>query len=284
MYFFYFNESDSRDLSISTAEKPKDHLYILLAVGMYESRRRPFETAISDLKIELADYLRRDGKGHFELANYEVKSNLGAHDDRAREAEPVSSRALHQDDMTRLTDTYFHQVDDRNTVIISSVIGKRYLHDHITHETLHLKAYEFLLERIRYYMREYHPKHRASIMMDDTNKQLNHVVATKHASFQRAGNRNITFPVIVEYPFFTRSELSNGVQLADLLGYNVYRAFKFEDFCYPYFERVLPNFYRRRDGEALDELKVWPEPSPLIGAAREAWRAYKQKALSAEGE
>ena len=40
---------------------------------------------------------------------------------------------------------------------------------------------------------------------------------------------------------------SNGVQLADLLAYNVYRAFKFEDFGYPYFERVLPNFYRRRD-------------------------------------
>ena len=51
--------------------------------------------------------------------------------------------------------------------------------------------------------------------------------------------------MIVECPFFTRSELSNGVQLTDLLAYNVYRAFKFEDFCYPYFEKVLPNFYRR---------------------------------------
>ena len=100
-------------------------------------------------------------------------------------------------------------------------------------------------------MRQYHPKHRALIVMDDTSRQLNRAVAMKHASFQRAGNRNMTFPAIVEYPFFTRSELSNGVQLADLLAYSVYRAFKDEDLGYPYFERVLGNFYRRRQGTAL---------------------------------
>ena len=36
MYFFYFDESGSRDPSAGTVEKPKDHLYVLLAVGMYE--------------------------------------------------------------------------------------------------------------------------------------------------------------------------------------------------------------------------------------------------------
>ena len=75
-----------------------------------------------------------------------------------------------------------------------------------------------------------------------------------------------------------------GIQLADLLAYNVYRAFRREDFSYPYLERLLPNFYRRQNGAALDGLKVWPENSPLVGTAREAWDAYKQKALQAEGE
>ncbi len=128
------------------------------------------------------------------------------------------------------------------------VIDKRFLR--VTHETLYMKAYEFLLERIQHYMREYHPKHRA--LMDDTSRQLNRVVAMKHASFQRTGNRNMTFPAIVEYPFFTRSELSNGVQLADLLAYNVYRAFKLEDFGYPYFEKALPNFYRWRNSQRVE--------------------------------
>ena len=72
------------------------------------------------------------------------------------------------------------------------------------------------------------------------------------------------FPHIVEYPFFTRSELSNGVQLADLLAYNVYRAFRDEDVDYPYFRTILPKVYRRRDTGTLAGLKVWPETSPLV--------------------
>jgi hypothetical protein len=148
----------------------------------------------------------------------------------------------------------------------------------MTHETLHKKAYEFLLERIEHYMAEYHPKHQALIVMDDTSKELNQAVAMKHAYFQRAGNANMAFRHIVEYPFFTRSELSNGVQLADLLAYNVYRAFKSEDLAYPYFQMLLPSFYRRPSGQTLDGLKIWPEGSPLIDAARGAWEDYKGKA------
>lgn len=247
MYFFYFDEAGSCDPSAGTAEKPKDHLYVLLAVGMYEGQWRHFGTTISGLNIELADYLKWDGKSRFELADCEVKSNW-IRVPTEREKRSPFLHALHQDDMTRLTDSYFRQVTERNTVIMCSVIDKRFLHDHITHETLHMRACEFLLERIQHYTREYHSKHHALIVMDDTSRQLNRDVAMKHASFQRAGNRNMTFSEIVEYPFFTRSELSNGVQLADLLAYSVYRACKIEDFGYPYFERVLPNFYRRRAG------------------------------------
>ena len=282
MYFFYFDESGSRDPSAGTVERPKDHLYVLLAVGMYEGQWRQFETAISGLKLELADTLHRGGMGRFELADCEVKSNwvrLPA----AREKRSCFLHGLHSDDRTRLTEAYFEQVAERNMVIMASVIDKRFLHDHITHDLLHMKAYEFLLERIQHYMKEYHRKHRALIVMDDTSRQLNRAVAMKHASFQRTGNRNMAFPAIVEYPFFTRSELSNGVQLADLLAYSVYRAFKFGDFDYPHFERLLPYFYRRWESTVLNGLKVWPDGSPLIDAARTAWDAYKQKALWAEG-
>ena len=282
MYFFYFDESGSRDPSAGTAEQPKDHLYVLLAVGMYEGQWRRFEAAVSGLKLELAEYLCRDGKGRFELADCEVKSNwVRVPAERGKRSRFL--HGLHSDDLKRLTDIYFEQVIERKTVIMASVIDKRFLYGHITHEALHMKAYEFLLERIQHYMREYHPKHKALIVMDDTSRQLNRAVAMKHASFQRAGNRNMAFPAIVEYPFFTRSELSNGVQLADLLAYNVYRAFKVEDFGYPYFERLLPNFYRRQEGTALNGLKVWPDPSPLVGAARNAWDVHKQGNLRTQG-
>ena len=280
MYFFYFDESGSRDPSAGTADKPKDHIYVLLTVGMYERQWRPFETAISGLKLELADSLTRNDSESFELADCEVKSNWV----RIPSERKKQSRFLHalpDDDLKRLTDAYFQQIIERNTVIMASVIDKRFLYDNSTHETLHMHAYEFLLERIQHYMRVYHPKHQALIVMDDTNKQLNQAIAMKHASFQRAGNRNMKFPAIVEYPFFTRSELSNGVQLADLLAYNVYRAFKYETFDYPYFEKMLTSFYRRRDKATLDGLKVWPNASPLVEVVRMVW---EEKTLHKEGE
>ena len=81
----------------------------------------------------------------------------------------------------------------------------------------------------------------------------------------------------VEYPFFTRNELSNGIQLADQLVYNVYRVFRRETFDYPYFERLVNNFYRCHKGVALDGLKVWPDNSLLVNDAKGVWEAYKKK-------
>lgn len=268
MYFFYFDESGSRDPDLGAAERPKDHLYVLLAVGMWEGQWRPFDQSIARVKLELADFLHRNGKGRFDLADCEVKSNWLRNPKERAEKSPFLS-ALDDADRERLVATYFEQLASRRAVVLAAVIDKRHLHGHMTHETLHKKAYEFLLERIQHYMREFHPKHRALAVMDDTSKQLNRAVAMKHAFFQRAGNRNVAFTQIVEYPFFVASELSSGVQLADLLAYNVYRAFKAQDLAYPYFRLMLPHFYSRKSGKSLDGLKVWPEASPLVALARE---------------
>lgn len=282
MYFFYMDESGSRDPSVGTPEKPKDHIYVLLAVGLFERNWRPMDLEISGKKRALIAYLRSAGGDRFELADCEVKSNWMRNAKERAQRSPFLT-ALSDNERTDLVQTYFAQVVRRKSVIMAAVIDKRHLHDHMTAETLHKKAYEFLLERIEHYMAEFHDRHQALIVMDDTSKELNRAVAMKHAWFQHAGNSNVVFKHIVEYPFFSRSELSNGVQLADLLAYNVYRAFKSEDFTYPYFDAMLPNFYRRAQETTLDGLKVWPEPSPLIAKARDAWQAHKRKALHTGG-
>lgn len=276
MYFFYFDESGSRDPSVGTPEKPKDHLYVLVAVGLYERQWAPFDRNIAHLKLELADYLHRDGKGRFDLADCEVKSNwVRSPKERAKKSPFLD--ALNANDLNRLVQCYFAQAEERNAIVMAAVIDKRFLLGHVDHEILHKKAYEFLLERIEHYMAENHPKHLALVVMDDTSKELNRAVAMKHAFFQRAGNQNTQFRHIVEYPFFTRSEISNGVQLADLMAYNVYRAFREEDFEYPFFARLWPRFYRKEGGTALNGLKVWPEGSPLIEKARAAWLTHKNR-------
>ena len=279
MYFFYLDESGSRDPSVGTPEKPKDHIYVLLAVGMYERQWRPFEREVSGLKLELADRIMRDGVGAFDLADCEVKSNWLRNPDGRGKTSPFLN-ALTPDERQRLTDVYLEQVVKCKTAIIASVIDKRYLYTGTIEEALHQRAYEFLIERIQHFMAEYQPWHQALIVVDDTSKQLNQAVAMRHADLLLSGNANLRFSNIVEYPFFTRSELSNGVQLADQLAYNVYRAFRNQDMTYPYFEGLLPYFYRSMNGRILHGLKIWPNDSPLAGVARIMWNESRQKTLT----
>lgn len=95
----------------------------------------------------------------------------------------------------------------------------------------------------------------------------------------RDGRRQVQFSNVVELPFFTDSKLSNGVQLADLCGYNVYRAFRNKDFDYSYFQRMLPFFYSssRTSADKLDGLKIWPDGSDLIAFGRDGCQAFKNK-------
>ena len=268
MYLFYFDESGSRDPSVGTKEVPKDHIYVLLAVGMYEGQWSGFDREISDAKRRLIRYRHKDNGEPFDLVDCEVKSNWIRRPNKTSQFFSV----LRPDEREKLISVYYEQFEIRKTVVCASVIDKRYLYEYMNGEQLHKKDYEFLLERIQHYMRQYQRKHNALIVMDDTGKNLNRAVASKHAWFQREGNRNMRFRKIVEYPFFVSSELSNGIQLADILAYNIYRAFKSEDMDYEYFRLMLPRIYRQEGGENLDGLKIWPEKSPLI----EMWEHHRK--------
>ncbi|MBM3882805.1 MAG: DUF3800 domain-containing protein [Verrucomicrobia bacterium] len=284
MYFFYFDESGSRDPQVTGTRQDgttfsKDHLYVLTALALFERRWHAFDRAVANLKLELADHLHRTQQLKLTLAECEVKSGcLRIPAKRAQESPFLS--ALGDADRHRLSETFFEQVPAQRMILFAAVMDKRKLLSHMDAETMHKKAYELLLERIEHYLSEFHPKHQGLIVMDDTQRQLNHAVAMKHAFFQREGNRNVQFRHIVEYPFFTDSKLSNGIQLADLCAYNVHRAFRTRDFNYPYFARLLPALYcsRRTASDKLDGLKVFPDDSELVAFAAEGARTWLQSA------
>jgi hypothetical protein len=57
MYFFYFDESGSRDPRASVAlpdgsHQPKDHVYVLTALSLYEHKWRQFDREIANLKLD----------------------------------------------------------------------------------------------------------------------------------------------------------------------------------------------------------------------------------------
>lgn len=283
MYFFYFDESGSRDPEVSGTDAhgkniAKDYIYVLLAICIHEARWTAFDQEIADTKLALRTKLHKQkGIALQSLADCEVKSTaLRLNKTQSQKGHSTFIHNLDAADKKQLTELFYSQVEKHHMRIFATVVDKRELQAHMNAELLHKKAYELTLERIEHFMAEYHHNERGLIVMDDTQKQLNHAVAMKHAFFQREGNTNLKFRHIVEYPFFTDSKLSNGVQLADLCAYNTYRAFRSEDFAYSYFKRTLPSFYRSRKSTRgkIDGLKVWPESSPLAALAKEkCWSA-----------
>lgn len=275
MYFFYFDESGTPGSFTGVPSNLGDHLYVLLAVGMFARQWHYFDRDITNHKLKLIEGIAKPDGTPFEIADCEVKSNW-LRVPAGREKSSPFLTSVSDEDRARLTYTYYSQIFKRKTVIIASIIDERYLEPKMTREEIHMKAYEFILERIQHYMREYRSRHQALIVMDDNSVQINRIIAMKHAQLLRSGNQNMRFKSIVEYPFFTRSELSNGVQLADLLAYNVFHAFRSENVEYHYFSDMFPCIYRRKAASSFDGIKVWPDKSPLTEVAREAWIRHLQ--------
>jgi hypothetical protein len=281
MYFFYIDESGSKDPATSGTRSDgstftKDHLFVLTAVSLYEGNWKDFEREITNLKLEFSDNLKRRTGQRYDLPQCEVKSTWLRHPRQRAQHSPFL-HALSDDERTRLSEAFYNQLQPRHMRIFSVVVDKRKLHDHVDGDILYKKAYEILLERLERYLGEFHDKHKGLVIIDDVSRQENRSLAAKHSYIQREGNQSMRFRHIIEGPMFTDSALSTGIQLADLCAYNIYRAFNQPDFRYPFFLKILDRFYksRRTDALKLDGLKVGPDDSDLIEWARESWITLK---------
>ena len=253
MYFFYIDESGNRDV------KP-DEPYVLTAVGMYEGQWPGFNKHLNGMKTNIARVhvpdIRQDQlevKADFVIKPYARKNSL-------------FFKSLSDEEIGHISDHYLDQLGQSKMVVIASVIDKAELYDGTTSERMHQTAYEMLLERIQHFMWNNHRKHNALIIMDDTGKQLNRAITLMHARLLGIGNHNMDFRNIIEYPFFVSSELSNGVQLADLVAYTIYHTFKHKKPDYPFWQRICPYISRHADNQRmLAGLKVWPDTDKYAG-------------------
>jgi hypothetical protein len=162
----------------------KDPLYVLTAVSLFEKQWFHFEREISNVKLEMADDLKRVKQLDFDLADCEVKSTW-LRIKKVRDEESLFLKELSADSITKLSEVFFRQLVDRHMAVFTVVVDKRYLHGNYDHHKLHQKAYELLLERIEYYLDECHPKHHGIVVMDDTDRTINRELSMKHARFQR---------------------------------------------------------------------------------------------------
>ena len=267
MYFFYIDESGSKD-SKTTGTKVdgssfgKDWVYVVTAVSVFEDKWRRFDHELNLLKMELIDFVYKKTHTKLELADVEVKSTL-LRLPYNQKTHPFFSQ-LSPEQITRITKTFYASIPKFHIDLFSVVVDKRKLYGFMDAEKMHRKAYELLLEEIDCFMEKFHKKHKALIVVDDTSREMNRSIAMKHSYFLREGTQSGSLlKHIVELPFFTASNLSNGVQLADLCAYNIYHAFRYNEPDYPYFKELLPYFCKRHhpaEGK-IEGFKIFPDGS-----------------------
>lgn len=263
MYFVYVDESGSLD----TKARPENYLYVLGAVTLYEHRWHGFEKTLNRKKWELINTIKRAKQGatSLELAHCEIKST-SIRIPKERKRHPFLDK-LTDVEVDGLVELFYQQLKHHNMRVFAVVVDKRCLKDFMDTKKMHRKAWELLLERIERYIAEEHGKHQAVLITDDISRDRNRSLAMKHAYLQSEGTSSGQWlRHIAEMPLFVRSELSNGVQLADLVAYNVYRCFRGQEIDYPHFLRILPHLWTstKTHAEVPDGLIVFPPESSLV--------------------
>lgn len=267
MYIFYIDETGNLDTGgmypgMDYSASAKDWLYVLTGLGIFEHKWRKFYNPIVAKKQEL---IKRHRAFHVSLDQCEIKSNW-LRIPKEKQQHPLLS-ILAQDEIDDLVQTYYDQLLSIPAVLVSVVMDKRYLQDYMDSPKLHRKAWELLCERIENFLREKHPKHKAILVTDDVSKQANLSLARKHAYFLESGtSADCWFKHIMEMPFFVRSELSEGIQVADLCSYNIYHVMRYQKENYFYFNKISHLLYNSANtGKGkVDGLKIFPDNSPLL--------------------
>ena len=272
MYLCYIDETGNRDPRLRIpqsdgSEKDGDWLYVLTALCIFEQRWHTLEKPINRHKLALVERIRKDTGRVLQLADCEVKSSaLRQPKERARH---VFLSQLSEPELTGLADVFYQQLESAHGTIFTVLVDKRQLSTGATQLDIHLQSWERLLELIEHFMRARHDRHQAIMINDDVSREVNRGLAMGHALLLDKGTRRDTWlRHICEMPMFVRSELSAGVQLADLCSYNIYRAFRYGDLDYRFFQRIAPFIWTPhetvRHGKPFSGVSVLDGPdSPL---------------------
>src|SRR5208337_4142037 len=98
----------------------KDPLYVLTAVSLFEKQWFHFEREISNVKLEMADDLKRVKQLDFDLADCEVKSTW-LRIKKVRDEESLFLKELSADSITKLSEVFFRQLADRHMTVFTVI-------------------------------------------------------------------------------------------------------------------------------------------------------------------
>lgn len=96
------------------------------------------------------------------------------------------------------------------------------------------KDYGFLFERFYYFLDEQAPQEQGIVVFDELEKTKSHILINQAmAYFRETATGRLRSNLVIPEPFFVHSDLTTGVQIADLIAYIVSWAFRMPQMTKP---------------------------------------------------
>lgn len=96
------------------------------------------------------------------------------------------------------------------------------------------KDYSFLFERFFYFLEDVDPQASGIIVFDELEKSRSHILVEQmDGYFKRTAKGKARASQIIPEPFFVHSELTTGVQIADLVAYTISWGFRMKGMTEP---------------------------------------------------
>jgi len=103
------------------------------------------------------------------------------------------------------------------------------------------KDYAFLLERFFYFLEDGNPSLCGAVVFDELEKSQSHILVDQMSQyFRRTTNGRARAGQIIPEPFFVHSDLTTGIQIADLIIYTLSWGFRVKEMVIPARDELSP--------------------------------------------
>lgn len=259
MYLFYFDECGRP--SLEDKALAVDPWFVMSAVGIRDDQWLEIDDLISRLKGKYFPQIKQ--KYRIEFKSTYIRSAGGKHP-----FPPFDNISIEK--LTEMVEELYDIYSIYNLPLFSVAINReehknRYESMGKRPEGPYQLAFKMLIERIDWFLENLNAnkpireREIGFVMLDEYIGQYK-VTRSNLLWYQEQGTfAKPSIDFIKEVPFFLVSHYSQMITLPDLVSYNVYHRFRYQKPEYPFYKRLLPNFYKKKGKLWGYGLKVFPD-------------------------
>lgn len=128
------------------------------------------------------------------------------------------------------------------------------------------RDYVYLLERMYYYLEDKRQEDQGVLVFDELEKTQSHILIGQIENyFKKTSNGRLRSNLLIPEPFFVHSDLTTGVQIADLIAYIITWGMRLRGMNKParpelnkFIELIKPlRYLAEREVDTVPDMKIW---------------------------